>query len=124
MPGDAIGFSVPPFVKLIIFLAIIFATIRINNIFLRMFIMLFSFIVGIHVSFNQLGNLSGELLSVLPLFVKMDICIDEYDSALKLINDMTIDTRTLAHFQRSVTCEGKTGGLFSYGYLWYETGPV
>jgi hypothetical protein len=122
--GDGAGFGVPAYVK-IITLACCGVLISFFRKYYSYAVSLFvCFILGIHVSFGQAGSLSGELFSVLPLGIRISVCHDDEDSALMFLEQSTTDDTNLASFQRTVSCEGKSGVVFSYAALWHRTGPV
>lgn len=122
--GDATGFGVPLWLKLLCVALCAASTLRFKGPIYTTMALIVGFVLGIHVSFSQLGNLSGNLFSLLPLPTTIKICAAEEESAMAFLEMATTDTRTLAHFQRSVTCPGKTGAILGYAYLWAEEGPA
>ncbi len=122
--ADATGFGVPLWLKVVCVALFAASTLRLKGFLYTTSVLALAFVLGIHVSFSQLGNLSGQLFSLLPLGLEIEICRDEEDSAMKLGDLATTDWSTLAHLQRSVTCTGKSGAIFRYAYPWVNEGPA
>ena len=124
IPGDAIGYSVNTAIKALLFVLLIFALRFFPHRIVLCFALPLSFLAGIHVSFNQAGNLSGYLFGAMPLGIQIDVCHNDNDNALSLLDRSSTNDGTLASFQRTVTCEGKSGEVFGYAFIWSKTGPL
>lgn len=124
IPGDYIGFGVPLWFRLLIFVVLVGIAVYSRNLVYLPLFMPIGFVLGIHVSFSQAGPLSGYLFGFVPLGNEVQVCKEQEDNAMKIVDLQSTNTATLARFQNSVVCNGKAGAIFGLGYLWTNTGPV
>ena len=101
IPGDHIGFGVPLWFRLVIFVMLVGIAIYSRNLVYLLLFLPIGFVLGIHVSFSQVGPLAGYLFGFVPLGVEVQVCKAQEDNAMKIVDLRSTNTATLARFQNS-----------------------